>query len=49
VLVDKAEEKPIRRIAVQAENGRELKLPELMWVARDGIGLPALMQDDEAA
>ncbi len=49
VLVDRAEEKPIRRIAVQAENGRELKLPELKWVARDGIDLPALRQDDEAA
>jgi DNA-binding HxlR family transcriptional regulator len=49
VLVDCTERKPVRRIAVQAQDGRELKLQELMWVARDGADLRAVRQDEQAA
>lgn len=34
ILADQRDGKPIRRICVQAEDGRELKLEELMWVDR---------------
>lgn len=34
VLADQRDGKPIRRICVQAADGRELKLEELMWVDR---------------
>jgi DNA-binding MarR family transcriptional regulator len=34
VLADQRDGVPIRRIAVQAADGRELKLGELMWVDR---------------
>lgn len=34
VLADQRDGKPIRRICVQADDGRELKLEELMWVDR---------------
>lgn len=34
VLADQRDGKPIRRICVQAEDGRELQLEELMWVDR---------------
>ncbi|MEO5808763.1 MAG: helix-turn-helix domain-containing protein [Sphingomicrobium sp.] len=32
VLADARDAKPIRRIAVQAEDGRELKLVDLLWI-----------------
>src|SRR4028119_875242 len=47
VLVDCTEGKPVRRIAVQAEDGRELKLQELKWVARDGADVRPLRQDEQ--
>ncbi len=34
-LADRRDGKPIRKICVQAEDGRELKLGELMWVSRE--------------
>ena len=35
MLADARDGRPIRRICVQAEDGRELKLRELMWIERD--------------
>ena len=35
VLADKRDGRPIRRISVQAEDGRALGLEELMWITRD--------------
>lgn len=35
VLADTRDGQPIRRICVQAEDGRELKLRDLMWIERD--------------
>jgi DNA-binding HxlR family transcriptional regulator len=49
VLVDCTEGKPVRRIAVQAQDGRELKLQELKWVARDGADVRPRRQDEQAA
>ena len=34
VLADQRDGKPIRRICVQAEDGRELQLEDLMWIDR---------------
>lgn len=34
VLVDKTNQRPIAAMAVRAEDGRTLSLPELMWVDR---------------
>jgi DNA-binding HxlR family transcriptional regulator len=34
-LADKRDGRPIRKICVQAEDGRELRLDELMWIERD--------------
>jgi DNA-binding HxlR family transcriptional regulator len=35
VLADRRDRKPIRRICVQADDGRPLELNELMWLARE--------------
>ena len=35
VLADRRDGRPIRRIAVQAEDGRALSLEELMWIDRE--------------
>jgi len=35
VLADRRDGLPIRKICVQAEDGRELKLEELMWITRE--------------
>lgn len=45
VLADLKHRRPIRRIKVLAEDGRELKLEELTWIGRDEIERKA----DEAA
>ena len=37
VLADLKDGQPIRRICVQAQDGRELKLDELTWVAREDL------------
>ena len=37
VLADRRDGLPIRRICVQAEDGRELKLDELMWVKAEDV------------
>jgi DNA-binding HxlR family transcriptional regulator len=34
VLADRRDGRPIKRISVQAQDGRELKLDDLMWVER---------------
>jgi DNA-binding HxlR family transcriptional regulator len=36
VLADQRDGKPVRRICVQAHDGRELKLDELRWILPDG-------------
>jgi DNA-binding HxlR family transcriptional regulator len=38
VLADRRDGKPVRKICVQAHDGRELKLGDLTWVDRDGGG-----------
>jgi hypothetical protein len=35
VLADRRDCKPVRKICVQAHDGRELKLSDLTWVDRD--------------
>ena len=41
VLADRLTERPIRRICVQAEDGRALELGDLVWLARDDALEPA--------
>lgn len=36
MLADRRDGLPIRRICIQAQDGRELKLQDLMWVERQG-------------
>ncbi len=36
VLADRRDQKPVRRICVQAHDGRELKLGDLTWIDREG-------------
>ena len=38
ILADRRDGRPIRRICVQAADGRELKLDELMWIEGDDAG-----------
>ncbi len=38
MLADRHDGRPIRRICVQAQDGRELSLDDLMWIERDGAG-----------
>ena len=45
VLADTRTRRPIRRLCVQAQDGREVGLDELTWIRRDEIGQKA----DEAA
>ncbi len=49
VLADCDEGRPIRKICVQAEDGRELQLGDLMWVAREECEAPAPLRDEQAA
>jgi DNA-binding HxlR family transcriptional regulator len=35
VLADKRDRKPVRKMCVQAHDGRELALHDMMWIARD--------------
>lgn len=50
VLADRLNQRPIRRICVQADDGRELELSELMWLPReDSKAEPSLKRDDRAA
>jgi hypothetical protein len=34
VLADKQDGLPVRRICIQAQDGRELRRPDLTWVSR---------------
>ena len=38
MLADRHDGRPIRRICVQAQDGRELSLDDLMWIEREGAG-----------
>ena len=40
VLADRVSGRPIRKICVQAEDGRELSLEDLVWVAREDQARP---------
>jgi DNA-binding HxlR family transcriptional regulator len=40
VLADRRDGRPVRKICVQAHDGRELQLSELTWVDGDGERLP---------
>ena len=37
VLADCRDGKPVRKLCIQAEDGRPLSLTDLKWVARDGV------------
>ncbi|MGI8610870.1 MAG: winged helix-turn-helix transcriptional regulator [Sphingomicrobium sp.] len=37
VLVDRLTGRPVRKICVQAENGRELQLEDLTWLSREEV------------
>ena len=41
VLVDRSDGKPVRRICVQSQDGRELKLSDLTWERSGGERMPA--------
>ena len=41
VLADRRDGRPVRKICVQAHDGRELKLHELTWIDRDAESEPA--------
>ena len=47
VLADNRDGRPIRRICVQAQDGRALELDDLMWITRDSPPSPA--RDDVVA
>ena len=50
VLADRINQRPIRRICVQADDGRALELSELMWLPReDSEGEPPLKRGGSAA
>ena len=50
VLADRLNQRPIRRICVQAADGRELQLSELMWLPReDSADEPPLKHGGRAA
>ena len=38
ILADRRDGLPIRRICIQAQDGRELKLQDLMWIERENRG-----------
>jgi DNA-binding HxlR family transcriptional regulator len=40
VLADKRDRKPVRKICVIANDGRELKLSDLTWIDREGVEYP---------
>ena len=40
VLADHRDGKPVRKICVQAHDGRELKLSDLTWIDREGERVP---------
>ena len=46
VLADRRDGKPVRKMCVQAHDGRELSLADLTWVDRDGelVAAPAALQ-----
>ena len=49
VLADRLNQRPIRRICVQAEDGRELRLGELTWLPREeSDAVPPLKQGGRA-
>jgi len=41
VLADRQTGRPVRRICVLSEDGRRLKLDDLIWVSRDELNVSA--------
>jgi DNA-binding HxlR family transcriptional regulator len=41
VLADRLHERPIRRICVQSQDGRELELSDMVWLSREDAREPA--------
>lgn len=44
VLADLRDRKPVRKICVQAHDGRPLDLHDLTWIDREEVGLPSISQ-----
>jgi hypothetical protein len=42
VLADARDRKPVRRMCVQAHDGRPLELSDLTWIDREEAGLPRI-------
>ena len=49
VLADRLNQRPIRRICVQADDGRALTLEELTWIPREDAASAPLKRSDKAA
>jgi DNA-binding HxlR family transcriptional regulator len=47
VLADARDRKPVRRMCVQSQDGRPLKLSELTWIDREEAGLPPIREAAE--
>jgi hypothetical protein len=48
VLADRRDGKPVRKICVQAHDGRELTLGDLTWINSDGEDLKAAALESAA-
>lgn len=48
VLAERSSGRPIRKICVQSEDGRELKLEELAWISRDQFTGAATAEEQAA-
>jgi DNA-binding HxlR family transcriptional regulator len=42
VLADRRDAKPVRKMCVQAHDGRQLSLNDLMWIDRDDVGIESV-------
>ena len=49
VLADRASGRPIRKISVQAEDGRELSLDDLVWLSREEVDRACVRRAGKAA
>ena len=47
VLADRRDRKPVRKICVQAHDGRPLDLGDLTWIEREEVGLPSISEAAE--
>ena len=49
VLVDRLTGRPVRKICVQAEDGREIRLDDLTWLSREDVETPPLKRGAASA